>query len=151
MSLKLFISYAHKDEEIKNELDKFLFVLKRSGKISVWQDRMLLAGAEWDETILKELKEAEIILLLVSQDFIASDYIWEKELKIAIQHHHEGKARVIPIIARKCDWENMSFAKLQALPNGGKSISSYADRDIAYTEIAKGITKVVEYMEANSD
>lgn len=146
MPLKLFISYSHKDEEIKNELDKFLILLKKSNKISVWQDRMLLAGEDWNQTILKELEEADIIVLLISQDFIASEYIWEKELKIAIQHHEEGKARVIPIIARNCDWEGMNFAKLQALPVGAKPIISYPDKDVAYTEIAKGINKVVDFM-----
>jgi TIR domain-containing protein len=143
--LKVFLSYAHEDEEMKNQLDKFLVNLKRSGSIEVWQDRELLAGAEWDESIKNELAAADIILLLISVDFNASNYIWNKELAIAMQRHENGEARVIPIILRNCEWTDMPYAKLQALPANGKPVSEYTDKDKAYTEIAKEIRRVVEY------
>jgi TIR domain-containing protein len=143
--LKVFLSYAHEDEEMKNQLDKFLVNLKRSGSIEVWQDRELLGGAEWDESIKNELAAADIILLLISADFNASNYIWNKELAIAMQRHENGEARVIPIILRNCEWTDMPYAKLQALPANGKPVSEYTDKDKAYTEIAKEIRRVVEY------
>ena len=144
--LKVFISYAHVDEDIKTELDKHLIGMKRSEKIAVWHDRKILAGEAWAPTIKKELEEAHIILLLISVDFNNSQYIWDKELAIALQRHGQGTARIIPIIARTCDWHDMPYAKLQALPTGAKPITSFPDRDMAYTEIAKGIRAVVEWM-----
>ncbi len=144
--LKLFISYAHEDEHIKNQLDKFLITLKRSNKIEVWQDRQILAGDNWDISIKNELVTADIILLLVSIDFIASDYIWRNELEIAMQRHEKGEARVIPIIARACDWSGMPFRKLQALPTGGIPIENASNLDQVYTDISKQIKAVVEFL-----
>lgn len=144
--LKVFISYAHEDEGMKNELDKHLISLKRSEKIDVWQDRMLMAGTEWDGTIKKELEEADIILLLVSVDFISSQYIWDKELQTALQKHENGTARVIPIILRECDWQDMPFAKLQALPTGAEPVSLFVNKDQAYTNIAKEIARVAGFL-----
>jgi hypothetical protein len=144
--LKIFISYAHEDEAMKNDLDKHLISLKRSDKIDVWQDRMLMAGTEWDSTIKKELEEADIILLLISVDFISSQYIWDKELKTALQKHENGTARIIPVILRECDWQDMPFAKLQALPTGAEPVSRFPDKDQAYTNIAKEIARVADFL-----
>ena len=144
--LKIFICYAHEDEAMKKELDKSLIMLKRSDKIEVWQDRQLMAGQEWDAAILKELNEADIILLLISVDFNNSQYIWEKGLAIAMERRERDEVRVIPIILRNCEWSEMPYAKLQALPTGAKPISMFTDRDEAYTDIAKGIRTVVDYM-----
>ena len=78
--VSIFVSYAHEDETLKKELDKYLKALRRSTKITVWNDRELIAGQEWDRAIMSELGRADIILLLVSVDFNASDFIWDKEL-----------------------------------------------------------------------
>ncbi|MFI5154106.1 MAG: toll/interleukin-1 receptor domain-containing protein [Chitinophagales bacterium] len=142
--LNLFISYSHADEALKNELDKHLIMLKRSGKIEVWNDRRLVAGQEWDDEIAKELANAHIILLLISADFNNSEYIWEKELAEALRRHEEGSARVVPIILRKCDWHDGPYAKLQALPRGGKPVTEFPDRDEAFMEIASGIRTLVD-------
>ncbi|MEP6676582.1 MAG: toll/interleukin-1 receptor domain-containing protein [Ferruginibacter sp.] len=144
--LKVFISYSHEDEDMKTELDKHLIMLKRSDKIEVWQDRQLIAGQEWDDNIKKELAEADIILLLVSVDFNNSKYIWEQELAIAMKRHAEGTACVIPVILRRCEWSEMPYAKLQALPTNAQPVSSFTDKDIAYTDIAAGIRKAVDAM-----
>ncbi len=144
--LKVFLSYAHEDEAMKKQLDKFLINLKRSGAIEVWNDRNLLAGSEWNEEILKELHLADIILLLVSVDFNASSYIWEQELKIAMERHEKGEARVIPIILRPCEWTDMPYSKLQALPTNAKPVADFTNTDEAYTQIAKSIRAVVDYM-----
>jgi len=142
--LNLFISYSHADEELKNELDKHLIMLKRSGKIEVWNDRRLMAGQEWDDEIAKELAHADIILLLISADFNNSEYIWEKELSAAIKRHEDGKARVVPIILRNCEWHDGPYAKLQALPRGGKPVTEFQNRDEAFLDIASGIRALVE-------
>jgi hypothetical protein len=144
--LKIFVSYAHEDEAMKTELDKALVALKRNKKIDVWQDHQLLAGQEWDKGIKDELLAADIILLLISVDFNNSRYIWEQELAVAMQRHEKDEARVIPVILRTCDWHDMPYGKLQALPSGAKPVKQFADPDEAYTDIAIGIRNVVEYM-----
>ena len=145
-NVRIFISYAHEDEALKNELDKYLKVLRRSGKIAVWQDRQLLAGHEWNATILRELAQANLILLLVSVDFNASDFIWDKELAAAMQRHDDGTARVVPIILRPCQWSSLPYAKLQALPRNARPVTDHPDRDAAFTEIATEIERLVDQM-----
>ena len=142
----IFISYAHEDEGLKKELDKYLKVLKRSSKIQSWNDNELIAGQEWDQEIMSALNKANIILLLISIDFNSSDFIWDKELASAMKRHEEGTARVVPIILRKCDWSKMPYAKLQALPRNATPVTGYADRDEAFTEIAEGIESLVDYI-----
>lgn len=146
--LNIFLSYAHEDEAMKTQLDKNLIMLKKSDKVNVWQDRHIMAGVEWDEAIAKELAAADIILLLISVDFNNSQYIWDKELKIALERHKKKEARVIPVILRTCEWSEMPYARLQALPTGARPITSFADADVAYTDVAKGIRMVVDYMNA---
>ncbi len=144
--LKVFLSYAHEDEAMKAQLDKNLVMLKQSGKIEVWQDRAILAGDAWDEKISNALATADIILLLISVDFNNSQYIWEKELKVALERHERNEARVIPVLLRTCEFSEMPYAKLQALPTGAKPITSFDDADEAYTDVAKEIRRVVDYM-----
>ena len=146
---RIFISYAHLDEDLKKELDKYLKVLKRSSKVQVWNDRELIGGQEWDQTIMSELNKANIILLLISVDFNASDFIWEKELASAMQRHEEGTAHVVPIILRRCEWRSMPYAKLQALPRNETHVTEYPNRDAAFNEIAVGIEKLVDHVNAN--
>jgi hypothetical protein len=142
--LRLFISYSHEDEPMKNELDKHLIMLKRSGKVEVWNDRRLMAGEEWDAGIKDEMHKADIILLLVSADFNNSEYIWKEELTHAMERHENGTARVVPVILRKCEWKDMPYAKLQALPKGAKPVTEFPDKDDAYTDIASGIRILVD-------
>ena len=149
MKARIFISYAHADEELKEELDKYLKVLKRSGKIESWTDRELIAGQEWDEVIMFELAKANVILLLISVDFNASDFIWDKELAAALKRHEEGTAHVVPIILRKCEWLTLPYAKLQALPRNGRPVTEYANRDDAFTEISAGIRQLVDSITTN--
>ena len=144
--VKVFISYAHEDEEVKDNLDKFLISLKKSDKIDVWNDRAITAGTEWDKKIKEELESADLILLIISVDFLNSSYIWKKELDIAMQRHETQDARVIPIIARSADWSDMPFRKLQGLPGDGKTISESLNKDRTYTDIVKAIKGVVDEM-----
>ena len=142
--LRLFISYSHEDEKMKNDLDKHLVMLKRSGKIEVWNDRKLVAGEEWDSGIKKEMQSADIILLLISADFNNSEYIWKEELAHAMQRHEQGTARVVPVILRKCEWKDMPYAKLQALPRGARPVTDFIDKDDAFTDIASGIRVLID-------
>jgi hypothetical protein len=141
--VEIFYSYSHKDEEFRDELEKHLSLLKRQGFISSWHDRKIGAGTEWKGQIDEHLESAGIILLLISSDFLASDYCYDIELKLAMERHENGKARVIPIILRSCDWNSSPFVKLQALPRNGKPVKSWNDRDEAFTDVAARIRQVI--------
>lgn len=142
--LSLFISYSHKDEDVKNKIDTHLSSLKRSEKIETWNDVKIEPGSNWDEKIKKELDVADIILLLISANFIASDYIWNTEIKKAIERDEKKEAVVIPIFCKTCDYKDMPFAKLQGLPFGAKSLNEFNDIDVGLTEIATGIGKIID-------
>jgi TIR domain len=139
VSLQLFFSYSHKDEALRDELANHLSTLTRQGVISNWHDRKILPGEEWDHQINDNLNTADIILLLVSSDFIGSNYCWEVEVTTAIERHNTGKARVIPVILRKVDWSHTPFAKLQFLPKNAEPVTSWTNRDEAFTNVAQGI------------
>jgi hypothetical protein len=142
--VEVFYSYAHEDEVLRNELEKHLSLLKQQGLIDAWHDREIGAGTEWQQEIDTHLNSAGIILLLISPDFMSSDYCSDIEVKRAMERHRAGAARVIPIILRRVDWHGAVFGKLQALPMDGKPVSQWLDRDDAFYEIVKGIRKVIE-------
>jgi tetratricopeptide (TPR) repeat protein len=143
---EVFFSYAHEDEDWRKKIEKYLYALERQNYIQGWHDRNILAGSEWEREIMTRLNTAPIILLLVSQDFLASDFCWGVELQQAMQRHDAGTARVIPIIVRPCTWQNEAFAKLQFLPDDGKPLSTWPDEDEALLQIENGIRRVVEQM-----
>ncbi len=142
--LNIFLSYSHEDEILKDQLDNHLSALKKSNKINVWNDRKIQGGDNWDESIKKQLKEADIILLLISADFMASEYIWNVEVKSAIERDNNGEAKVIPIFLRDCDFKDMPFEKLQGYPEDAKPIISFQNRDDAFSQVAKGIRRDIE-------
>jgi hypothetical protein len=139
----VFFSYSHKDEELRDRLEVALATLKRQGLIETWHDRMLRAGDEFDPGIRQELERADIILLLVSPDFIASGYCYDVEMTRALERHHAGEARVIPVILRACDWHPTPFGKLIAAPRDGKAIRSWPDLDEAFLDVAKKIREAL--------
>lgn len=143
-SVKLFCSYSHRDEKYLDKLKTCLAGLRRQGLIEEWHDRKILPGQEWEEAIEENLKTSEIILLLVTPDFMSSDFSYEKEMKRALDRHERDEARVIPIIVRPSDWEWAPFGKLQALPKNAKAINRWADKDEAWHDVAKGIRTAVE-------
>src|SRR5271166_900682 len=119
-STEVFFSYAHEDEPLLGELLKHLGFLKQLGVIRDWHDRKITAGTEWKGQIDQHLKTAGVILLLVSSDFLASDYCWDIELTRALERHEKGDARIIPVILRQVDnWQAAPFAKLGAAPTDG--------------------------------
>lgn len=123
--ITLFFSYSHRDEDLRDELETHLAALKRQGVIDTWHDRRIAAGKEFDAEISQHLDTSQIILLLISPYFIASDYCYDAEMTRALELHRDGKARVIPVILHPCDWQGLPFGKLQALPKDGKAVSKY--------------------------
>lgn len=140
----LFFSYSHKDEELRNELETHLSILKRQGVIATWHDRRLVAGDDFAAGISRELEASDIILLLVSPDFLNSDYCYGVEMGRALERHREGTARVIPVILRPCDWQATPLKGLLATPTDGKPVIKFAVRDDAFLEITKAIRAAAE-------
>ena len=135
----VFFSYAHADESLRDRLDRHLTMLKRQGVIDVWHDRRLLPGEPIDAAIASELERADLILLLVSPDFLASDYCYEREMRRALERHAAGEAQVLPVILRPCDWHEAPFGHLLATPTDGKPITKFTDLDDAFLEVTKAI------------
>jgi len=142
--VKLFYSYSHRDEELKNELIAHLSLLSRQNIISSWHDRLIDVGSDIDKNISAELESSHIILLLISAHFIASDYCYETEMTKAIDKHKDGSAIVIPVILHPCDWQSAPFGKLKATPTDGKPVSDFDNQQKAFTIIAKDIRKAAE-------
>ncbi|MFL5628045.1 MAG: toll/interleukin-1 receptor domain-containing protein [Ktedonobacteraceae bacterium] len=149
-ALEVFFSYSHKDQDLRDQLETHLSLLKNQGFISSWHDRKIIAGTEWAREIDAHLNTAQIIMLLISADFLASTYCYDIEVKRAMERHNAGEARVIPIILRHCDWHHAPFGKLQALPTDGKPVDSrsWYNKDEAFHNIAQGIRKAVEDLQA---
>ncbi len=141
--VEIFFSYSHRDEALRDELVKHLGVLKRQRIIEDWHYRRILAGQEWENEIDYHLDQAEVILLLVSADFIDSDYCYGIELKRAMQRYYSQTAYVIPIILRPVDWQDTPFSQLQALPRDAKPVTKWENQDEAFTHIAQEIRTVV--------
>jgi len=140
---EVFISYSHKDQRMALELIKHLAPLKRAGLISTSHDRELISGESWQGQVDRHLDSADIILLLVSADYVGSDYLFDVEMKRALKRHRDGTATVIPIILRPVEWQSAPFGQLQALPRDGTPISSMSDRDEAWTRVVQDLRRRV--------
>ncbi|WP_437980447.1 toll/interleukin-1 receptor domain-containing protein [Sorangium sp. So ce117] len=140
---RLFFSYSHADASAHERLEAHIKVLWRKGFIEPWHARRIPAGADWGNEIDRHLDEAEIILLLVSADFLASDYCWEVEMTRALKRHDDGRAVVVSVILKPCLWREAPFAKLQPLPKNGCPITRWTDPDDAWLDVAEGIRNLV--------
>ena len=139
--LATFISYSHKDEAHRERLETHLALLKRQGVLGIWHDRKIKPGEQLDKIIGRKLEEADIILLLVSADFLASDPCYEKEMQRAIERHEAGRASVMPIIVEACQWKKAPFGELLALPEDGKAVATWDNQDVAWSDVAAGIER----------
>lgn len=142
----VFFSYTHVDEALRNQLEVHLALLKREGLISAWHDRRIEAGANINSSIDAELEKADIILLLVSANFIASDYCFSIEMTRAMERHTLGECSVVPVILRACDWHTAPFGELLAVPTDGRPVTSWPNQDEAFADATKYIRKLVSGM-----
>lgn len=143
--MRAFISYSHHDKAALERLHVHLKNLIRDGHIETWYDRDILAGSELDAEIEREMEAADLFLLMVSPDFIASDYCVEREMKRALERHAGGNARVVPIIVEECDWKAMDMLRqLKAVPADGKAISEWANPNTAYLNVVQELRRITE-------
>ncbi|MCB9317545.1 MAG: leucine-rich repeat domain-containing protein, partial [Lewinellaceae bacterium] len=143
LPVQAFVSYSHKDLDYLEELRAALAPLIRLNKLKIWDDRDINAGEQWEKEIFRELEAADIVLCLVSSDFVASDFCWKKEFEAALKGHHKGTKTVIPIRLRQCDWDDLPIAKLQAAPSSNW-INQSNDRDAAWTEVSKQLRPAMD-------
>ena len=139
--IKLFYSYSHADEKLRNSLETHLSGLQRNNLITEWHDRKILPGQAFEGEIDKNITDSDIILLLISPDFIQSNYCYEIELKTAMEMHETDRAIVIPIILRPTVWYDLSFTKLLMLPTDAKSVTEWDNQDLAWVNVVEGIRK----------
>ena len=142
--MKVFVCYSHKDEAVLKRLRTHLAMLRRDGRIDEWFDREILAGGEIDAEIAERLESSELFLLLVSPDFLASDYCVEREMERALERHRSGDARVVPIIVEPCDWTSTPLRDLKALPQNGKPISEWTNENNAFLDIVQELRRVLD-------
>jgi len=140
----LFFSYSHVDEDLRDQLEIHLSGLRRQGLIESWHDRRITAGDEFGPAIDAHIDTDDVILLLVSPDFIASDYCYQREMTRAMERHQSGEARVIPIILRPCDWHDLPFGKLLATPTDGKPITMWPNIDQAFLDVVTAIKNALK-------
>jgi signal transduction histidine kinase len=146
--VSVFVSYSRRDEGLRGRLAAHLSSLRRDGLIYDWHDRCIEPGTDWAQEIDVHLEQADVILALVSADFLASEYCVGIELSRAIERHDRGEARVIPVILRDSDWQSTVLGRLQALPHQGKPVTSWANQDAALASVARELRYLVS---RNSD
>jgi hypothetical protein len=130
---------------LRRKLETHLRLFARERLITGWHDRKITAGKEFEGQIDEHLNQAAIILLLVSADFLDSDYCYDIELERAMERHRAGEARVIPIILRECEWHRAKFGQLVALPTDGRSVTGrrWKNQDEAFADVARGLREVI--------
>lgn len=142
--VNVFCSYSHRDDAYREELENHLAPLRKLDEVRTWHDGRLVPGEDRGAVIFEQLQRADLILLLISADFLSSDFCYDVELSRAIERHRAGTACVIPIIVRPCDWKNTPFSNLQALPPQARPVTRWKNQDTAWTEVVSGIRAAVE-------
>lgn len=148
--IKLVFSYAHADEALRNELEKHLAPLRRQGLIESWHDRRIIPGQEFGGQIERHFQDADIVLLLVSPDFINSDYCYDVEMVGAIGRHNRQEAVVIPVILRPCHWHDLPFGKILAATVDGKPVTQFPSLDEGFYQVVDAIKRAIKDLGAAS-
>ena len=146
--MRIFISYSHKDQAALERLHTHLAPLRDEGLIDTWFDRRILAGERIDAEIDKELEACDLFLMLVSPDFLASDYCVNREMRRALERHRDDAAHVVPIIVEPCDWLSSPLRELKALPLDGKPISEWTNPNNAYLDVVRELRRILETRKA---
>src|SRR6266487_319984 len=150
MPIEIFCCYAREDQPMLEEMKKHLTPLQRQGLITLWSDTDLNAGQEWEKVLHQHLNTAQIILLLISPDFMASDYCYSIEMRRALERHKNGEVQVIPIMLRPVDWEGAPFVHLQCLPHDARAVTEWDNQDKAFFDVTKGIKEAVAKRETQT-
>ncbi|MEO5997578.1 MAG: toll/interleukin-1 receptor domain-containing protein [Chitinophagaceae bacterium] len=142
--VKIFISYSSKDTDLMNDLLTQLKVLTISDKqIEFWQDGLLEPGIQWDQEIKDKLHASHIVLMLVSANFLTTDYIWNMEVEQTLSRQKVGSVTALPVILSPCAWMQTPLSQFSALPHKARPIKDFPDRDTALLEVVNGVQAVI--------
>lgn len=141
--IQLFIVYAPEDEAWRKLLEAHLMPLEREGIIQPWHLGKMIPGEEWEQKTRRQVELAQIILLLVSPDFMASESCYEQQLQWAMQRQNKGKARIVPVLLRPVDWKNAPFGKMQVLPSNDQPVTTWKNTDQAFLKVVEGLRQVM--------
>ncbi len=147
--MSLFISYAHEDERYRDELRGALTPYERRGDVTSWDDTCIMPGQKWEEAILDKLERADIVVLLLSNDFIGSDSCYVKEMKRAFERAAAGDSAVIPIVVRSCAFNKLELGEIQAILPDGKPINKHRDRDGAWLHVTNQLDPVIASLKSS--
>jgi len=143
MAWNVFYSHSHKDSNLRDRLGTHLAPLRHQHKIIEWYDRKIEPGANWNSEVDAKLESAHLILLLISADFLASDYCFGVEVEKALERLKHGQVKVMPILLRECLWSDSPFSRLQIIPRDAKPVTSWSSEDAALANVASEIQAVV--------
>lgn len=142
--VKIFIAYARKDSGLLDEFRSHFSSLVHTNEVEIWYDGELIPSTIWEDEIREQMHQADVILMLLSPDSIASEYFYKKELPRAMERHSRKDTHVVPVILRPCVWEPTPLGNLQAVPKNGKPITLWDNRDEAYLDAVKSIQNIVK-------
>ena len=142
--VKIFFSYAHKDREYLEEFKEYIKIFERNDLVERWDDNELIVGEKWDYSIKEKIYSADIIIFLLSSTSLASDHIYNHELKIAFELKEMGESYVVPIIIKECLWDMTEFSEFQILPLDGKAVNSWTIREEAWASVSRGLKKAID-------
>lgn len=148
--MKAFVSYSHQDNKFLDILHKHLAQLKREGMLTTWTDREIHAGSQLDAEIETAITSSSIFIALISPDYIASNYCYEREFQKALSLQESGQLTIIPVIVEPSDWLNTPFQKFKALPKDGKAISLWDNVNTAFLDVVQNIRKLIMATTSNN-
>lgn len=141
---RVFISYVERDSNLCDELLIHLSMMRRQGLVEEWYDRLVAPGSERNLEAHRALERSDVVLPLVSADFISSNERFTLEMRKALERHERGETQVLPVIVRACDWKHPPLGLLQVLPTGARPVTSWTNRDEAWLDVTRGIRSAVE-------
>lgn len=148
--MKAFISYSHKDDNYLERLKVHLAQMKRDGLINEWTDEAINAGSSLNNVISDALDSSELFLALLSPDYIASNYCYNKEFETAQGMQDEGKLIIVPIIVEPCDWKQTPFGNLKALPKDGKAVSEWTNPNNAFLNVIDELRSLTAFTKSTT-
>lgn len=148
--MKAFISYSHKDSNYLERLKVHLAQMKRDGLITEWTDEEIHAGGSLNNTISDALTSSKLFLALLSPDYIASNYCYNKEFETAQRMQEVGEIIIVPIIVEPCDWQGTPFGNLKALPKDGKAVSEWTNANNAFLNVIEELRRLTTLLKSTA-